>query len=61
MTSTSWTYKVHVVKPKSVFSSVDAEVLETELNRLGSQGWELIKVRGAEASSKLQLILKRPR
>lgn len=61
MTSTTWAYKVHVVKPKSLFSTVGSDVLEAELNRLGSQGWELITVRGAEASSKLKLILKRPR
>ena len=61
MTSTSWNYKVHVVKPKSMFSSLDSETLEAELNRLGSQGWELITIRSAEASSKLELIMKRPR
>ena len=61
MNSGTWAYKVHEVKPKSVFAGVSAEVLESELTRLGNQGWELIKIRTHEASSKLQLVMKRPR
>lgn len=61
MTSTNWNYKVHEVKPKSMFSTLDSETLEAELNRLGNQGWELVAIRSAEASSKLKLIMKRPR
>ncbi|MEM1082366.1 MAG: DUF4177 domain-containing protein [Pseudomonadota bacterium] len=61
MSSAYWTYKVHVIKPKSAFSRIEPEALEIELNRLGGQGWNLVHVRSGEGSSKLQLIMKRPR
>ncbi|MEM7054261.1 MAG: DUF4177 domain-containing protein [Pseudomonadota bacterium] len=60
MNSRAWSYKVYEVKPKSVFSGISGELLESELTRLGNQGWELIKIRTHDASSKLQLIMKRP-
>jgi hypothetical protein len=53
-----WEYRVQAVG--SFWSGVKDLELETLLNEWGEQGWEVVAVRPLEASSKAQVIAKRP-
>lgn len=41
--SKRWLYKVHEIKP-NMWGVVKPEDLQSELDRLGSQGWELVSL-----------------
>lgn len=43
MASKRWTYKVVNIKPQ--FTGMKPEQIETALNQLGSQGWELVSIK----------------
>lgn len=53
-----WEYRVQSVG--SFWSGVKDQDLETMLNNWGEEGWEVVAVRPLEASSKVQVIAKRP-
>lgn len=56
-----WKYKVVDVRQSRWFATrPTAEDMQTELDRLGSQGWELVSVIALPVTSAPRLILKRP-
>ena len=58
MASDRWQYQVVDFKGSAWTMKVDAEALQSELNKLGQLGWELVETR--QVTGTLQLILKRP-
>ena len=57
-----WEYKtVNYAKRSFWTSGVNTEGLSETLNKLGSEGWELVDVTSGQAWSGLVLILKRQR
>jgi len=42
--SKRWTYQVVEIKPVLLTGRVNAEAIQTELNRQGASGWELVQV-----------------
>lgn len=66
MTSVTWEYQTLKVLPGGFFGGkVDEDELLAALNRMGSEGWELVSVfdtsYGQGRSREIVLILKRPR
>lgn len=57
--STRWQYKVEEVKG-DIWGQIKSEVLEERLQRLGTQGWELLNVIRPVVTGPIQLFLKRP-
>jgi hypothetical protein len=64
---TRWEYKVLKLKTESGFFSgtdFNSEALESELNQLGAEGWELVAVFSIEkvkgGSKYVNVTLKRP-
>ena len=55
--STRWQYKVIEVKP--AFFGKSGERLQDELNKWGTQGWELVEVLQAQALDTYRLFLKK--
>ena len=53
-----WEY--HVLTAGSFFKGVKDGELETLLNQLGEEGWEVVGFRTIENSNQSQIILKRP-
>ena len=58
MANERWQYHVVDLKGSAWTMKVDAEALQSELNKLGQLGWELVETR--QVTGTLQLILKRP-
>ncbi len=42
MNPSRWTYRVIEIKPDFVHSEVSVESIQAELDRMSSQGWELV-------------------
>lgn len=56
-----WRYLVVEVKAPSVWSTVlKTEQLQAELDRHGSQGWELVSTMPAQGTTGVRLLFKRP-
>ncbi len=55
MANERWQYQVVEMKPK--WLGVPAEAVQSELNKLGQIGWELVNV--MQVNSTLRLFLKR--
>ncbi len=53
-----WTYKVVKVKP--AFLGIDPADLQSELDKLGAQGWELVNAVQAHPMHAVLLFMKRP-
>lgn len=62
MAADRWRYNVVEVKPSSVWrGGVATEALQAELDRQGTQGWELVMtLPGTSGMGCLRLIFKRP-
>jgi hypothetical protein len=59
--SDRWRYLVVEVKAASVWSTVlKTEQLQAELDRHGSQGWELVSTMPAQGTTGVRLLFKRP-
>lgn len=56
--SKRWTYQIVEIK-LSTFGSVKKDDIQSELNRLGAQGWELVAVTHPSAISPVLLSLKK--
>ena len=56
--SNQWEYRVLTVG--SFFKGVKDDVLETMLNEMGEDGWEVVGFRTIENSNQSQVIAKRP-
>jgi len=56
--STRWQYKV-VELPYQMFGGKLAERAQTELDKLGAQGWELVSVVQAHYADTLRMFLKK--
>lgn len=52
-----WEYRV--VTAGSTFSQPKDDVLETMLNELGIEGWEVVAVHNQEGNNKVRIIAKR--
>lgn len=57
--STRWQYKVVEIKV-NLFGANVTERAQTELDKLGAQGWELVSSVQTNAADTLRLFLKRP-
>jgi hypothetical protein len=57
MTVTQWEYRV--VTAGSTFSQPKDDDLETMLNELGSEGWEVVAVHNQEGTNKVRIVAKR--
>lgn len=56
-----WRYQVVEVKAASLWSQVvKTEQLQAELDRHGSQGWELVTTLPAQYPTGVRLLFKRP-
>lgn len=42
--SQRWTYQVIEIKPSFTTGRINAELIQTELNKQGALGWELVQV-----------------
>lgn len=62
MASERWRYNVVEIKPKHMWSAtVPTGDLQAELDRQGTQGWELVmKVPGTTSMGGIRLVFKRP-
>jgi hypothetical protein len=62
MASERWRYNVVEIKPGSMWRAVVATAdLQAELDRQGTQGWELVlTLPGATSMGGLRLVFKRP-
>ncbi|MFN7553075.1 MAG: DUF4177 domain-containing protein [Pseudomonadota bacterium] len=62
MPSDRWRYHVVEIKPNSMWKAIIPTAdLQSELDRQGSQGWELVlTVPGTTAMGGLRLVFKRP-
>lgn len=61
MAADRWRYNVVEVKPTSIWRSVvDASDLQAELDRQGTQGWELVSALPLPYPVGLRLVFKRP-
>lgn len=61
MAADRWRYNVVEVKPKSIWRSVvEASDLQAELDRQGTQGWELVSIIPLPYPVGLRLVFKRP-
>ncbi len=54
-----WTYQVVEIVPHMLGPAV-SERLQTELDRLGAEGWELVSVMLVTPFDHLRAVLKRP-
>jgi hypothetical protein len=54
----TWEYRVFTFG--SFFKGVKDEELESVLNQLGQESWELVGVRTIENNNQAQFVLKRP-
>ncbi len=57
--SNRWSYQVVQIKP-GTWGGFKKETLETELNRMGAMGWELVNMTVPAAYSAAMLVFKRP-
>jgi hypothetical protein len=56
-----WSYRVIDIKPSFWTSMATTEGIEAELNRMGTQGWELVSIaNGGKGWTQTRLIFKRP-
>lgn len=62
MASDRWRYNVVEIKPNSMWKAIIPTAdLQSELDRQGSQGWELVMtVPGTTSMGGLRLVFKRP-
>lgn len=61
MATHRWRYNVVVLKPTSMFrTTVGASVLQAELDRQGTQGWELVSILPIAYPASTKLVFKRP-
>jgi hypothetical protein len=56
--SDRWTYQVIQVKP-GTWGGFKSETMETELNRMGALGWEMVSVVIPAPASPLVMVFKR--
>lgn len=57
MASERWQYNVVELKISGWTMKVGGDQLQSELNKLGAQGWELVTIR--QVTTSLQLVMKR--
>ena len=61
MAADRWRYNVVDVKPKSAWrAGVDPGALQSELDRHGTQGWELVTMLAMPYPLGVRLVFKRP-
>jgi len=62
---TRWEYRTVLFQPHWQVANLDATELDTQLNQLGNDGWELVSTTstsiGAGLTRDLVLVFKRPR
>jgi len=57
----TWEYKLFEPPKPPLFGLFDRRTLETEMNQLGAEGWELVAiVAQSESGTALHLLFKRP-